>query len=643
MYGMLLESIQHFVQLQYGEDLWLDVLERAGVKHTVFNTRQIYPDELMTKLASGLAVHTCETVDRVMQYFGECFVRFFSNLGYDWTIKATGRYFCDFLQSVDNIHMQMRFTYPKMKSPSMYLTHVDPHGVVLVYRSTRQGFTHYFMGQLFQIAKELYETTLDIRVLESSNNIPGTRSVMVKFRIDFDNRKYIAKSSKMKTPIGRELPPVSSKMLLRLFPFGVVMNKEMCIEGVGGKLLQAWGNSTSILDKHVTEIFRLRRPRGISFTWGNVMYLHSVMFELELIRSAEQQSSAAKQADELNGRSHLKLDRRGSQGARNILLKGQMRYIDDIKAIIFLCSPLINSLDELLSMGLYLNDLNPHGLSRELVLAGWQHCGRLEMMFEKAEQRSQELEQSYALLDRWKNKSDELLYSMIPQSVADRLRAGTSPLDTCESFESISVLFCELCDFNYSTIEGAMDIVSSMNAVYSCFDSLMDKFNVYKVETVGRVYMAASGAPDRTDDHAINVADVSLQLISQVRSLVLPSGLEIQIRIGIHSGPAVAGVVGIKVPRYCFFGDTVNTASRMQTTSLPGKVHISPHTRALLPQDRYVIESRGIVSVKGKGNMETFWLRPKVELEDELDRNSASSSACQLTDSCDADQAQSQV
>lgn len=83
-------------------------------------------------------------------------------------------------------------------------------------------------------------------------------------------------------------------------------------------------------------------------------------------------------------------------------------------------------------MGLYLNDLNPHGMSREMVLAGWQHCDRLEMMFERAEQRSEELETSYALLDRWKNKSDELLYSMIPQTVADRLRSGSNPLSTCE-------------------------------------------------------------------------------------------------------------------------------------------------------------------------------------------------------------------
>ncbi|CAL7940160.1 unnamed protein product [Xylocopa violacea] len=609
MYGMLLESAQHFVQLEYGEDVWLRLLEKADCKHMVFNTRQTYPDELMTNLAAALAELTDQSIEDVMQFFGKCFVRFFSNLGYACMIKATGRYFCDFLQSVDNIHMQMRFTYPKMKSPSMYTTHVDPQGVVLVYRSTRQGFTHYLMGQLFQIAKELYETDLNIRVLGSSNNIPGSRSVMVKFRIDFDNREYVTKTNRMKTPLGRELAPVSISFLLRLFPFGVVINKDMRILGTGDKLLQASCGSSSILNKHITEVFKLRRPKGISFTWGNVMYLHSVMFELELIRLSD--NDASSNLDNTASTSSG-LDRRGSQGARSILLKGQMRYIDDIKAIIFLCSPLINSLDELLNMGLYLNDLNPHGLSRELVLAGWQHCGRLEMMFERAEQRSTELENSYALLDRWKNKSDELLYSMIPQTVADRLRAGASPLSTCESFESISVLFCELYDFDYSTIEGAMDVVSSMNAVFSCFDSLMDEYKVYKVETVGRVYMAASGAPDKTENHAQYIADVALQLLKHVRSLKLPSGLDIRIRIGIHSGPAVAGVVGIKVPRYCFFGDTVNTASRMQTTSQPGKVHISSDTKALLPPDRYHFESRGLVWVKGKGNMETYWLYDNV-------------------------------
>ncbi|KAG6795862.1 soluble guanylate cyclase 89Db-like isoform X1 [Apis mellifera caucasica] len=311
--------------------MWLQLLERADCKHMVFNTRQTYPDELMTNLAAALAEFNGESVENVMQFFGKCFVRFFSNLGYACMIKATGRYFCDFLQNVDNIHMQMRFTYPKMKSPSMYTTHIDPQGVELVYRSTRKGFTHYLMGK-------------------------------------------IARNNRMKTPLSRELAPVSISFLLRLFPFGAIIDKDMRILGAGDKLLQAWGgSSSSILNKHVTDVFKLRRPKGISFTWGNVIYLHSVMFELEMIRLNDQNASS----NTVNTPStSTGLDRRGSQGARSILLKGQMRYIEDLKAIIFLCSPLINSLDELLNMGLYLNDLNPHGLSRELVLAGWQHCGR---------------------------------------------------------------------------------------------------------------------------------------------------------------------------------------------------------------------------------------------------------------------------
>lgn len=103
--------------------------------------------QLLTDPTDGRGANVEPTADGFMRYFGRCFVRFFSNLGYDAPIRATGRYFCEFLKNVDNLHLQMRFAYPKMKSPSMYMSHVDRHGCVLVYRSTRRGFTQYFMGE----------------------------------------------------------------------------------------------------------------------------------------------------------------------------------------------------------------------------------------------------------------------------------------------------------------------------------------------------------------------------------------------------------------------------------------------------------------------------------------------------------------
>uniref|UniRef100_A0AAR5Q6W1 guanylate cyclase n=1 Tax=Dendroctonus ponderosae TaxID=77166 RepID=A0AAR5Q6W1_DENPD len=102
-------------------------------------------------------------------------------------------------------------------------------------------------------------------------------------------------------------------------------------------------------------------------------------------------------------------------------------------------------------------------------------------MFDKAEQRASELETNLSLLEVWKKRGDDLLYSMIPKPVAEKLRAGNSPLSTCQTFDSVSVMFCELVGFNSSTVEDAMELVSTMNAVFSCFDSLMDTFNLYKV------------------------------------------------------------------------------------------------------------------------------------------------------------------
>lgn len=95
-------------------------------------------------------------------------------------------------------------------------------------------------------------------------------------------------------------------------------------------------------------------------------------------------------------------------------------------------------------MGLFLNDLNPHGLSKEMVMAGWQHCSRLELVFEKEEERSDELESSLELADSWKRQGDELLYSMIPRPIAERLRNGQNQVDTCQSFEQVSVIFGEV-------------------------------------------------------------------------------------------------------------------------------------------------------------------------------------------------------
>jgi guanylate cyclase len=266
-------------------------------------------------------------------------------------------------------------------------------------------------------------------------------------------------------------------------------------------------------------------------------------------------------------------------------------------------------------MGLYLNDLNPHGLSREMVFSGFSHYSRLDLMCEREEQRAEELETSLKLADSWKKQGDELLYSMIPRSVAERLRDGQNPLETCQSFEEVTVLFAEVMEAadTDESIKNAMTTVSTLNAAFTAFDELITSPMAYKVETVGKIYMAVSGAPDKNENHVRDAADLALKMRNRIVSLNLTG---VSVRIGFHSGPVVAGVVGIKVPRYCLFGDTVNTASRMQSSGESNKIHISGYTAGKLKAFGYNTQYRGTVSVKGKGEMETFWLN---EVTSEVD------------------------
>uniref|UniRef100_A0A8C9SDS6 Guanylate cyclase n=1 Tax=Scleropages formosus TaxID=113540 RepID=A0A8C9SDS6_SCLFO len=210
-----------------------------------------------------------------------------------------------------------------------------------------------------------------------------------------------------------------------------------------------------------------------------------------------------------------------------------------------------------------------------------------------------------------KKKAESLLTQMLPRSVAIQLIAGK--MVEAETYDCVTIYLSDIEGFTAmaSTIT-PMQVVDLLNDLYTSFDKIIDNHDVYKVETIGDAYMVVSGLPIRNgDDHAREIARMSLAVLRAMERFEnkhVPNQ-KLKVRIGLHSGPCVAGVVGLKMPRYCLFGDTVNTASRMESYGLPLRIHVSNSTKALLDKFRsFQLELRGNIHMKGKGPMTTYWL-----------------------------------
>ncbi|KAK6325016.1 hypothetical protein J4Q44_G00043580 [Coregonus suidteri] len=210
-----------------------------------------------------------------------------------------------------------------------------------------------------------------------------------------------------------------------------------------------------------------------------------------------------------------------------------------------------------------------------------------------------------------KRRAEGLLTQMLPRSVAVQLIAGKTV--QAETYDCVTIYFSDIEGFTAMSANlTPMQVVNVLNDLYTYFDNIIDHHDVYKVETIGDAYMVVSGLPIRNgDDHAKEIARMSLAVVRGMRQYNSPHvpQQQLKVRIGLHSGPCVAGVVGLKMPRFCLFGDTVNTASRMESHGSPLKIHVSSSTKALLDTFRtFRCDLRGDIHMKGKGLVRTFWL-----------------------------------
>jgi adenylate cyclase len=209
-------------------------------------------------------------------------------------------------------------------------------------------------------------------------------------------------------------------------------------------------------------------------------------------------------------------------------------------------------------------------------------------------------------LEQEKRRSETLLLNILPQSIVDRMRDGETAI--ADRVADSTILFCDLVGFTALSHSLPADrMIDFLNQIFTAFDALAAEEGVEKIKTIGDAYMAAAGIPKPQPDHAARIVRLALRMMKAVDNVAKVTNLDLQARIGVHSGPIIAGVIGTHKFIYDVWGDTVNTASRMESHSLAGRIQVSAATRRAL-DGHFPLEPRGTIDVKGKGLMEAYFL-----------------------------------
>jgi len=207
-------------------------------------------------------------------------------------------------------------------------------------------------------------------------------------------------------------------------------------------------------------------------------------------------------------------------------------------------------------------------------------------------------------------KSEKLLLNILPQSIADRLKQQSSTI--ADSFSEVTVLFADIVGFTeLSARISPIELVKLLNQIFSMFDELAEKHQLEKIKTIGDAYLVVAGLPNHRVDHAEAIANMALDMQAVVDRFNQLTGQSFRIRIGISTGPVVAGVIGVKKFAYDLWGDTVNTASRMESHGIAGQIQVCELTYKRL-KNEYSLTERGAIAVKGKGQMNTYLLEGKL-------------------------------
>ncbi|XP_062845379.1 guanylate cyclase soluble subunit beta-2 [Trichomycterus rosablanca] len=630
MYGFINTCLRTLVVEKFGEETWEKLRLSAEVQDT-FMTYEIYDDLITSRLVEQACKMLDVSSEVVLKLFGEYFFSFCKMSGYDTMLRTLGGNLVEFIENLDALHSYLALSYKEMNAPSFRVERTKDGRTLLHYYSDRKGLHHIVPGIIEAVAKDFFGSKVTMSIFEQPEEEERTgkkehviflmtqisEGVRIETQVNEGNRKDESQVEDMAvsgTILHSFCPSYPKRLWIdeqafcNAFPFHIVFDQHLIVKQTGVNI-QKFVPGLQKKGIHLDEYFSVVHPE-VTFNIRSIKKFINSQFVLKTKREMLPEC--------FQSQSMLKL-------------RGQMVWMESLQCMVYLCSPKLRSLQELEERGLHLADIAQHDTTRDLILLNQQRLAEIELS-NQLERKKEELRILSRHLEIEKKKTETLLYAMLPHHVANQLKEGKKV--EAGEFKVCTILFSDVVTFtNICAACEPIQIVNMLNAMYSKFDHLTNVHDVYKVETIGDAYMVVGGVPIPKETHAERVANFALGMRIAAREVNSPiTGQPIQIRVGLHTGPVLAGVVGEKMPRYCLFGDTVNTASRMESHGVPDHIHLSPSTFSVLRAKQFEIRERGEIQVKGKGLMTTYFLLQNLELSEDQIMGNQDKTTCLYRD-----------
>ncbi|XP_012526314.1 head-specific guanylate cyclase [Monomorium pharaonis] len=448
-----------------------------------------------------------------------------------------------------------------------------PEALELHFTTDHPSIAYLLVGSLKGIARQFYNDKADVYILPDPYNTKFFRYRITPER--YSEQPAVDDDCDVVSSTFRPLSSEATDLRMgvasfcKAFPWHFVVDRQLELVQLGVGFMKIFGHHLNRLGREISTYFVFTRPHGVTLTFHEILKRANTPFILTLQRPHD-------------------VDKYPAEGLE---MKGQMVHCPESDSILFVSSPFLNGLEGLTGRGLFISDIPLHDATRDVILVGEQARAQ-DGLRRRMDKLKSSIEEANLAVDAEREKNVSLLHLIFPPDIAKRLWLGETI--EAKTYPEVTMLFSDIVGFtSICATTTPMMVINMLQNLYEQFDLYCGQLDVYKVETIGDAYCVACGLHRNTNTHAQQIAWMGLKMIQTCSHHLTHEGKPIKMRIGIHTGMVLAGVVGKKMPRYCLFGHNVTLANRFESTSEPLRVNVSPTTYlCLIQKSGFILEPR---------------------------------------------------